>query len=162
MRNILRQLISWLLPITFVIVIPLLIERDFRIQWDALAILGALFCLLGLFLLVSSIRTIIQIGRGTLAPWSPAQKLVTQGLYAHMRNPMISGMLTTLLGEALLFHSVRILFWAVAFFIINTVYFTLSEEPGLVRRFGNEYLEYRKNVPRWIPRIRAWSPQRQV
>ncbi len=46
---------------------------------------------------------------------------------------------------------------AAVFFAINAVYFPLSEEPGLRRRFGDEYDEYARNVPRWIPRLRRWD-----
>jgi protein-S-isoprenylcysteine O-methyltransferase Ste14 len=48
--------------------------------------------------------------------------------------------------------------WAILVFIINTVYFIFSEEPGLQKRFGEEYVEYKKNVPRWIPRLKPWKP----
>ena len=37
----------------------------------------------------------------------------------------------------------------------------LVEEPGLVNRFGEDYEEYRRNVPRWVPRLRAWEPGRE-
>ena len=43
--------------------------------------------------------------------------------------------------------------------IINMFYFPLSEEPGLRKRFGKEYEEYCKNVPRYIPRLAPWKPQ---
>jgi protein-S-isoprenylcysteine O-methyltransferase Ste14 len=42
---------------------------------------------------------------------------------------------------------------------INVIYIPLSEEPGLARRFGDDYLEYKRNVPRWIPRITPWRPE---
>ena len=44
------------------------------------------------------------------------------------------------------------------FFITNAIYMLLSEEPGLARRFGDDYLLYKKNVPRWIPRVTPWTP----
>ena len=31
------------------------------------------------------------------------------------------------------------------------------EEKSLERRFGEEYLLYQKNVPRWVPRLRPWT-----
>jgi protein-S-isoprenylcysteine O-methyltransferase Ste14 len=65
--------------------------------------------------------------------------------------------LTALLGETLILHSVRVFIWLIAFFFINSIYFVISEEPGLVRRFGKEYLEYKRNVPRWIPRLKPWK-----
>jgi protein-S-isoprenylcysteine O-methyltransferase Ste14 len=35
----------------------------------------------------------------------------------------------------------------------------LYEEPALLRKFGAEYEEYRRNVPRWLPRLTPWRPQ---
>ena len=42
--------------------------------------------------------------------------------------------------------------------LINHVYFVLSEERGLAGRFGAEYEEYKRHVPRWLPRLTAWRP----
>jgi protein-S-isoprenylcysteine O-methyltransferase Ste14 len=64
-----------------------------------------------------------------------------------------------LLGEATCFGSRPIFVWFVLFVLINTIYFKLSEEPGLAERFGEEYIRYRKNVPMWIPRFRPWVPE---
>jgi len=63
-----------------------------------------------------------------------------------------------LLGEGILCGSPAILVWALLFFLGNVLYFKLSEEPGLERRFGEEYIEYRDNVPTWLPRLRPWMP----
>jgi protein-S-isoprenylcysteine O-methyltransferase Ste14 len=70
---------------------------------------------------------------------------------------MILGVLTTLLGEAVMFSSAHILKWAGLFFLINTTYFKLSEEPGLESRFGDEYIQYKKKVGMWIPRFRPYA-----
>jgi len=96
-----------------------------------------------------------------LAPWSPTRKLVTNGIYAYVRNPMILGVFIVLIGESLTFHSINIFAWALVFFIINSIYFIVSEEPGLANRFGREYLEYKQNVPRWIPRLNPWMPSQK-
>jgi protein-S-isoprenylcysteine O-methyltransferase Ste14 len=32
------------------------------------------------------------------------------------------------------------------------------EQPVLSERFGEEYDEYRRNVPAWLPRLRPWKP----
>jgi len=66
---------------------------------------------------------------------------------------MILGVLMVLLGEATAFSSIKILEWAGVFFLINTAYFIVSEEPKLEKRFGADYLEYKKHVGRWIPRL---------
>jgi protein-S-isoprenylcysteine O-methyltransferase Ste14 len=74
---------------------------------------------------------------------------------------MISGVLMTLLGESVVFGSIGIFIWFLLFFIVNHIYFIYSEEPGLERRFGQEYLVYKKNVPRWIPRLKPWTNQKK-
>jgi protein-S-isoprenylcysteine O-methyltransferase Ste14 len=71
---------------------------------------------------------------------------------------MITAVLAVLLGEAVLFGSPVLVIWSVAFLAINWVYFLIYEEPGLQRRFGEDYSHYKQNVPRWIPRRTAWTP----
>ncbi len=153
-----RHLMSFLLPLTVLLIIPLSIENDFQINNLWTTILGSLFICTGLLVIILTIRMFIQIGRGTLAPWDPTKKLITGSLYGHVRNPMILGVFTVLVGEAILFTSVNIGVWAGLFFVSNTLYFSLSEEPELAKRFGEEYLVYKKNVPRWIPKTKPWYP----
>jgi protein-S-isoprenylcysteine O-methyltransferase Ste14 len=120
--------------------------------------LGLILFLVGLVLLVETIHLFAQVGQGTLAPWDPPRQLVVRGVYRYVRNPMISGVLFMLLGEAVLLGSAALLAWFLLALVINTMYFKLSEEPELVRRFGQEYITYRANVPMWIPRTRPWDP----
>ena len=89
--------------------------------------------------------------------YPPTKKLVVVGPYRYVRNPMITGVVTILLGESAFFGSVIIASWALFFLTMNHVYFTLSEEPGLVRRFGEDYKHYMQRVPRWIPRTTPWN-----
>ena len=161
-----HQIISLVLPLIVVLVVPfLLVVRTipFGIQYQSklpyLQIpVGCLLLGIGLLLLVVTIRLFITIGKGTLAPWDPTNKLVTEGVYGYVRNPMISGVSSMILGESILLGSWTVLAWFFVVVIINTIYFKLSEEPGLVKRFGNDYRRYRANVPMWIPRLKAWSP----
>ncbi len=99
-----------------------------------------------------------RIGEGTPAPWDPPRKLVVRGPYRHVRNPMIASVLAMLAAEALLFQSWPLAAWLAVFFIANAIYFPLSEEPGLARRFGDDYTRYKANVPRWLPRLKPWRP----
>ena len=156
MQNLLKQLASLILPVTALILVPLWIEPHLRRGTGLALAAGSILMLLGLLILARTIGMFIRIGRGTLAPWSPTSRLVISGPYAHVRNPMILGVIIVLLGEALAAGSWRILAWAAAFFAINTVYFVMLEEPGLEKRFGAEYVRYTQNVPRWIPRVRPW------
>src|SRR4030095_112406 len=161
MKNLVKQLVSFILPITVVVVVPLWIEDDRVIHRGVHLLFGLLLIIAGLTIMALTISSFIRIGKGTLAPWSPTKKLVIRGLYRYVRNPMILGVFTVLLGEALSLWSKNILIWAVCFFFINTIYFITSEEPGLEQRFGDEYREYKKHVSRWMPRITPYSPDQK-
>lgn len=113
---------------------------------------------LGVVLMARTIALLALLGEGTLAPWDPTARLVVAGPYRHVRNPMISGVLSVLAGEVALSGSLGLLLWFGGFFAANAVWFPLVEEPGLRSRFGAQYDAYRANVPRWIPRRRGWDP----
>jgi protein-S-isoprenylcysteine O-methyltransferase Ste14 len=106
----------------------------------------------GLALWLWTVRLFARVGRGTLAPWDPTGRLVVEGPYRQVRNPMISGVTAVLLGEALLLGSPGVALWALIFPLINHAFFLAVEEPGLERRYGDDYRAYKRRVPRWIPR----------
>ena len=120
----------------------------------ATGIIGALLIAAGVALVVWTVRLFMTVGRGTLAPWDPTSALVVLGPYRLVRNPMITGVATILAGQALFFRSWGIALEFAIFLVVNAIYFPLVEEPGLRRRFGAEYEEYRARVPRWLPRVR--------
>jgi protein-S-isoprenylcysteine O-methyltransferase Ste14 len=119
--------------------------------------IGLLLIMVGMILLVTTIDLFSTVGKGTLAPWNPTTKLVTEGPYRYTRNPMITGVLTVLFGESVLTGACSILLWTAVFFAMNHVYFIFSEEPGLTKRFGKLYKLYKQHVPRWIPRLTPWQ-----
>jgi len=94
-------------------------------------------------------------GRGTPAPIDPPKKLVVQGLYRYVRNPMYLGVLCILLGEAWLFQSGAILKYAAGGLICAHLFVLLYEEPVLRGKFGEAYQRYCEAVPRWIPARRS-------
>jgi len=164
------QIKSLILPFTVLLVVPaiiLLVTEGYSPGWElglpySIPVIasGSIFIVIGLYLLISTIKFFVTIGKGTLAPWSPTKKLVVTGIYRHVRNPMISGVLTVLLGESILFGSILLLCWFVFFLASNHFYFIYMEEPGLVKRFGSDYIDYKNNVPRWIPRLKPWDNAR--
>ena len=95
-------------------------------------------------------------GKGTPVPWAPPKILVAIGIYRYVRNPMMMGVWCVLIGEADLFMSVGILIWFLVFFTGCMLLVPLWEEPDLERRFGESYREYKREVPRWIPRMKLW------
>jgi protein-S-isoprenylcysteine O-methyltransferase Ste14 len=157
-KNAIKQIISLILPVTVLLIVPLYIEANISILHIPAFLTGLLIMCIGLYIMIMTISTIIRIGKGTLAPWSPTRKLVVGGMYGHVRNPMIMGVLIVLIGESIAILSLNIFIWAVIFFIINNIFFVLYEEPDLEKKFGAEYLEYKKNVPHWMPRRRPFIP----
>ncbi len=165
MFTTLRHVVAiFLLPVVVVIVVPMWLFNAFAgydtrwvgmtsLTWAGL-IAGALFVWIGLMLSIWCVNLFAIVGQGTLAPWDPTQKLVVVGPYRHVRNPMIIGVAMMLTGQALFWGSWVIALWAGIFILINHVYFVFSEEPGLEKRFGERYLEYKAGVPRWIPRFK--------
>jgi protein-S-isoprenylcysteine O-methyltransferase Ste14 len=148
-----------LLPGTVTILIPASILYFTGIlPWNIiLAAIGTMFVFVGLSLMIWTNRLFTTVGMGTLAPWNPPERLVVRGVYRHVRNPMLTGVFCILLGEAIFFSSVWLLGWFAAFCLVNLIYIPLREEPGLAKRFGDDYLLYKNNVPRWIPRLRPWD-----
>jgi protein-S-isoprenylcysteine O-methyltransferase Ste14 len=149
-----------LLPFTVTFIIPYLLydSKDLIIPHTiSIKIIGWLIAVAGSALFVYTVFLFKLFGQGTLAPWTPTQKLIVEGPYRYCRNPMIGGVFFMLLGEGLMLYSIYILAWAVLFFIINTFYFIFIEEPGLLQRFGGDYLRYKKHVPRWLPRLTPYK-----
>ena len=154
------------LPFVVAVLIPAWLARRnavvVRLGATALELLAqaAALCLLllGLALFVASLRRFAVDGGGTLAPWDPPRALVVRGPYRYVRNPMISGVVFVLFGEAMLLFSRAHLDWAALVLLINCIYIPLFEEPQLERRFGAAYVEYCRHVRRLIPRLRPWTP----
>jgi protein-S-isoprenylcysteine O-methyltransferase Ste14 len=155
MRALRHLLAICLLPGMVAGVIPALLV-DGLAAWP-LVVLGVVVAALGIALIVQTVALFASVGKGTLAPWDPTERLVVRGPYRRVRNPMISGVLCVLLGEALAFGSVAVLIWFGIVFALNAVYFPLIEEPDLQRRFGADYEAYRAAVPRWLPRLRPMN-----
>ncbi len=93
------------------------------------------------------------LGKGTPAPIDPPKRLVAEGPYRIVRNPMYWSVAFVMMGEALAFRSLALAEIGVAFFAGTSLFVLLYEEPTLRRKFGAEYEVYCQQVPRWIPRF---------
>lgn len=114
----------------------------------------------GLILLVPGgillIWTYIQflLARGTPVPINPPQELITDGLYAYSRNPMVSSICLIVFAIGLLTGSLSLtLLFAPLFVLFFYFQVTLVEEREMELKFGRDYLDYKNRVPRFFPRI---------
>ena len=133
---------------------PILGTSSFRL-------VGALLIAAGLPVLLESFARFALKGLGTPAPIFPTRHLVVSGLYQHVRNPMYVAVVTLILGQGLFFGSLGVLEYGIAVWTVLYVFVLIYEEPTLRNRHGLEYEEFCANVPRWIPRLRPWRPNRE-
>jgi protein-S-isoprenylcysteine O-methyltransferase Ste14 len=163
-----RHLLSVaLLPFSVAVLVPLWLARNNNISpvigttgpQMLVQVVGLLVLAVGLILFSASLGNFVTEGEGTLAPWDPPRRLVVRGPYRYVRNPMISGVVLVLFGEALTLLSRPHFIWALIFLAVNSIYIPLLEETGLRHRFGDSYVEYCRHVPRLIPRFRPWESE---
>ncbi|NNK69043.1 MAG: isoprenylcysteine carboxylmethyltransferase family protein, partial [Flavobacteriaceae bacterium] len=117
------------------------------------------FIAFGIIIFILCVGLFASIGKGTLAPWFPTSRLVVSGPYRFVRNPMIIGIISIIIGEALFYNSIIVLIWGVVFFAINSIYFEFFEERRLETKFGEAYLDYKESVPKWIPSLKPYKPE---
>lgn len=122
--------------------------------------LGVAIGLAGAGLALWCILTFVFVGKGTPAPFDPPRRLVIGGPYRYARNPMYLGAGLVLGGAALYYRSGALLGYAVLFLIAGHLFVVWYEEPTLTRLFGEDYQEYRRSVPRWLPRMQRGAGDR--
>jgi protein-S-isoprenylcysteine O-methyltransferase Ste14 len=126
--------------------------------WAPLRVAGVVLIVAGVIVLVHAFVRFVVEGRGTPAPVAPTEQLVVGGLYRYVRNPMYVAVSAIIAGQALLLGQLWLLLYAAAFVAVTAAFVHWYEEPTLRRQFGAEYEAYRRAVPGWWPRRRAWEP----
>ena len=124
--------------------------------WVAIRWCGALLIGLGVSVILETFARFAWYGQGTPAPVFPTERLVANGLYRYVRNPMYWGVVTTILGQGFLLGDVRVLAYGAFVWVAVHMFVLVYEEPTLLRSYGTEYEEYCAAVPRWLPRTQAW------
>ena len=96
--------------------------------------------------------------KGTPVPLNPPPRLVEEGPYRYVRNPMLAGVFIMLLGLGVLFRSWSLtVIFTPLFILCALLEFKLIEEPELERRLGDAYRDYRSRTPMMIPRLRSFK-----
>ncbi len=134
------------------LVIGLAIDSPwFRLQTTSAVelIIGALVFCLGACVAAASVPR-HKKGGSNIEPWKPTTTIFTDGIYGYSRNPIYLAMLIGFAGIAIAAGSLAafpllIIFWAILQF-----YVIAREERYLESKFGQEYIDYRNKVRRWI------------
>ncbi len=116
------------------------------------AVVGICIMLAGIAVLLYSSGLFSRVGRGTPVPIEPPEHLVITGLYRYSRNPMYVAQVAVLLGLFLYRGELSLALYAAIWAGAVGSWVVWREEPELRRRFGEEYVRYTQQVPRWIPR----------
>jgi protein-S-isoprenylcysteine O-methyltransferase Ste14 len=168
MAQVARPALAWIGTIVFLLLapgvvaglIPWLVSGWRRHDWGGAAWvvlpIAWIAIAVGVALLLHAF-TLFALHRGTPAPVAPTETLVVTGVYRFVRNPMYLAVLAIVLGQALLFGSWWLGLYAVV--VLATVFAFVKgyEEPTLTQTYGEQYLDYRQNVPGWWPRLTPWK-----
>ena len=142
-------------PGTVAVVIPRYLMGGFSVPaFGALPALGFIAIVLGACIYFRCAWEFAVRGLGTPAPIAPTKFLVVSGLHSYVRNPMYVGVALVIVGEAGLFRAAHLAEYAVVMLLIAHLFVIFYEEPTLRRQFGESYEQYRRSVPRWIPRFK--------
>ena len=137
----------------FALYIPLgLLRSGPRIETGVIALLALPLWLIGSLIILWCFWDFTFKGHGTPMPSDPPKELVVTGPYRYVRNPIYVGVVLIFLGHFLWFGYWALLLYTVLAFIGVHLFVVLYEEPTLKSKFGTAYEDYRKKVPRWIPR----------
>ncbi len=115
---------------------------------------GAVLFAVGVGALIACLDAFIRRGRGTPLPVEAPSRLVTDGLFGVVRNPIIVAELMIISGEAAYVASLGVILYAIAVSVGGHLIVLHIEEPELRKRFGESYEVYCQNVPRWFPKLR--------
>ena len=112
---------------------------------------GSIMIISGLIIILSAI-ILFKKYHTTISPLNPsnATKLITDGIYKFSRNPMYLGLLLVLLGISIILNLTGGFFLIPLFILYLNLFQIIPEENAMVDLFKDEFLEYKKNVRRWI------------
>ncbi len=117
----------------------------------ATTVLGGCLITLGLIFLMWSIKAQRVIGQGTPMPLMATQNLVVEKPYSYCRNPLYFGLIHLFFGISVLIGSISSLVMVLAFSVIILLFTKFVEEKELEKRFGDEYLAYKRTTPFIMP-----------
>ena len=145
-------LFTFLVPGTVAVLVPWRITSPLPATSGPALVVALILFGLGGAIYAWCVWDFAAFGGGTPAPIDAPQKLVVRGLYRFARNPMYLGVLSVILAWAVLFQAASLAAYAICVATAFHLFIVLYEEPHLEREFGGEYVSYKSEVGRWLPR----------
>jgi protein-S-isoprenylcysteine O-methyltransferase Ste14 len=128
--------LAWIWPVATIFPVPL-------------NVIGVLPLIVGLGLAVWGSRKFEQVGT-TIKTFDEPDRLVTDGLFKHTRNPMYLGFVTTLVGVSIILGALSPLLVVLLFVGAAELWYIPYEERALREKFGRAFLDYASRTRRWI------------
>ena len=149
--------IFWIVIPLFVVVFSCYIDQWLRLPRFRYGlinpVIGLVLMVVGWLFANWTVKVQFTVGKGTPIPLMATQELIVRGPYTYCRNPMTLGTDLFYLGVAIWLGSLSALGLGLVYPVGILIYIKLVEERELEKRFGSEYLEYRRNTPFLIPKI---------
>ena len=117
---------------------------------------GFILSISGLIILLLSIYQFKLFSGEYPVSATPPEKIIQRGIFAVWRHPVYLFASLTFSGIAMNLRSPALLLIVYPGFMILVGLYTFHEEYILIKRFGNEYINYKRNVPLLIPRLHQW------
>jgi protein-S-isoprenylcysteine O-methyltransferase Ste14 len=133
------------IPVPFLLVVVLAPGRQSARGWA----IGLVLVALGEWVRLAGVAA---AGTTTRRRSSRVERLVTYGMFAWVRNPLYVGNFLAWMGFVVASGVLWFLPVAIALFAIEYTLIVRFEEGLLESHFGRDYLEYKRCVPRWVPR----------
>ena len=111
--------------------------------------IGLLFLLKSVFIFIISIR-IFFAHKEKLPPSTSTNKIIKTGIYSYTRNPIYLAFVFFQIGMFLVFVNIYYFFSSLVLIIWLNFHVIKAEERYLEKKFNDEYLRYKNNVPRWL------------
>lgn len=105
----------------------------------------------GIVLLVLGGAIVLLSGGMLSTPRIVPTEFAVAGPFRYVRNPMSLGAVTMMSGLGLSCRSISILLLSALLFLFMHIFVVFVEEPGLEKRFGASYVQYKHSVNRWLP-----------
>jgi len=149
------RIVFWFVALIGGAIVGLWLDYHWFYEWLINPVFHGICFIVGIFLLKllinssrNSGRLLARLGREGDLPRMETNKLVTEGYYSYMRHPMHLGLFLFPLAMAFLIGSLTfIIIIAPLEIIVMIILIRLVEEPQAIKKFGDEYVQYQKQVP---------------
>lgn len=131
------------------------LEKTIGIEIEKIKILeyiGIFFMNLGGVLAIWCAILMYLSKKASPSPFSAPLKVISTGPFKYVRHPMMWAINFVIIGQIFIWCSPLIFVWFLIWIRFSVLYIDRYEEPYLISIFGNEYLYYCENTPRWFPK----------